>query len=175
MLRLFNLILSISILNKLSTSYHLNRSISRLFHINIKMNTNDNLISNSNSEEIFDKNTNNNNYNNDIVIDNIDTNTDTNDIKDNDSNENKLIQLWSDRIQISIKKSRKIKGGNYVQIATVDKYNKPHCRTVVFRGFTNIVNNGIFPSKLLGMKMITDSRSDKIEHIQYSSACEMVW
>ena len=149
----------VSILNKLSRSYHLNRSISRLFHT-IKMNTNDlNRMPDIKSEEIFYKNKN--------AINEI---TD-----DNDTNQDTLIQLWSDRIQTSITKSRKIKGGNYVQIATVDKYNKPHCRTVVFRGFTNVVTNDNILSSKVGMKMITDSRSDKIEHIQYSSACEMVW
>jgi hypothetical protein len=47
-------------------------------------------------------------------------------------------EVWTSRITKSIAKSRKIKGGNYVQIATVDADGLPTCRTVVFRGFTNI-------------------------------------
>ena len=42
---------------------------------------------------------------------------------------------WRERITDSIARSRKIRGGNYVQLATVDANNAPRCRTVVFRGF----------------------------------------
>ena len=41
---------------------------------------------------------------------------------------------WHDRIQVAIARSRKVKGGNYVQLATVDEDGDPACRTVVFRG-----------------------------------------
>lgn len=42
-------------------------------------------------------------------------------------------QVWRERIEVSIAKSRKIRGGNYVQLATVDEDGHPRCRTVVFR------------------------------------------
>lgn len=43
---------------------------------------------------------------------------------------------WRAFLDISIARSRKIRGSNYVQIATVDSITKePRCRTVVFRGF----------------------------------------
>ena len=64
---------------------------------------------------------------------------------------------WKAWLDKSIKKSRRIKGGNYVQIATVEKCPdeegvwKPRCRTVVFRGFTS-------DEQSIGMKMVTDSR-----------------
>ena len=77
---------------------------------------------------------------------------------------------WLERIDISIKKSRKIKGGNYVQIATVDEMGSPNCRTVVFRGFLKYNYD-----KSIAMKMITDSRSEKVNQINFSPICEMVW
>ena len=77
---------------------------------------------------------------------------------------------WLERIDISIKKSRKIKGGNYVQIATVDENGVPNCRTVVFRGFLKYNQD-----KNLAIKMITDSRSEKVDQIKFSPMCEMVW
>jgi PPOX class probable FMN-dependent enzyme len=73
------------------------------------------------------------------------------------------------RLLGSIKRSRKVRGGNYVQIATVDEHGRPHCRTVVFRGF--MTYNG---SEM--MKMITDARSVKVKEIQASGGVsEMVW
>ncbi|KAJ1459653.1 pyridoxamine 5'-phosphate oxidase-domain-containing protein [Pelagophyceae sp. CCMP2097] len=69
---------------------------------------------------------------------------------------------WAKRIEGSIAKSRKVRGGNYVQIATVDANGAPKCRTVVFRGFA--------PDGR--MKMITDKRSHKV---QESAAVELCW
>ena len=103
---------------------------------------------------------------------------------------------WRERIEISIAKSRKIRGGNYVQIATVDpKTLEPRCRTVVFRGFLKpnpnekvLVNDDkiMNPSSLpCIMKMITDKRSSKFEEVTKSdldnslsmgnNSVEMVW
>ena len=78
-------------------------------------------------------------------------------------------QTWKENIKRSIGKSRKVRGGNYVQIATVDANNNPTNRTVVFRGWLPL-NNG-----KEAMKMITDSRSEKVKHIQLNNKCEMVW
>ena len=93
---------------------------------------------------------------------------------------------WKERIDVSIAKSRKIRGSNFVQLATIDLITmEPRCRTVVFRGFQTIPmdhpmarpmkqsnnnNNNINTSCI--MKMITDQRSNKV---QESTACEMVW
>jgi pyridoxamine 5'-phosphate oxidase len=74
---------------------------------------------------------------------------------------------WLNRIEASIARSRKVKGGNYVQIATVDGEGLPHCRTVVFRGFLTYTEGD---TANLAMKMITDSRSDKVQQI---GACEV--
>ena len=46
-----------------------------------------------------------------------------------------LVVPWRERIDASIARSRKVRGGNYVQIATVDEAGLPRCRTVVFRGW----------------------------------------
>ena len=82
-------------------------------------------------------------------------------------------EVWTSRITKSIAKSRKIKGGNYVQIATVDADGLPTCRTVVFRGFTNI-NSKKF-GEIKTMRMITDKRSEKVSHILNKPAAELVW
>ena len=78
-------------------------------------------------------------------------------------------KTWRERIDVSITRSRKIRGGNYVQIATVDGDGHPRCRTVVFRGFSAFSNS---PN---AMKMITDARSEKVGQIGTSPQCEMVW
>jgi PPOX class probable FMN-dependent enzyme len=85
---------------------------------------------------------------------------------------------WRSRIDTSIAKSRKIRGGNYVQIATVDsETNEPRCRTVVFRGFQDMPISSVeCEGKPCVMKMITDNRSNKVsEATTGNSACEMVW
>jgi len=81
------------------------------------------------------------------------------------------ITPWRVRIEESIKLSRAIRGGNYVQIATVDGEGLPHCRTVVFRGFLPVQERGGREA----MRMITDARSEKVKHASGSPACEMVW
>jgi len=81
------------------------------------------------------------------------------------------VQPWRTRIQESIKRSREIRGGNYVQIATVDGEGLPHCRTVVFRGFLPVQERGGREA----MRMITDARSEKVKHGSQAPACEMVW
>jgi PPOX class probable FMN-dependent enzyme len=82
------------------------------------------------------------------------------------------IEPWSDRILQSIKKSRKVRGGNYVQIATVDAEGHPRCRTVVFRGFQGVAERGGREA----LRMITDARSEKVVHAtSVSSCCELVW
>ena len=85
---------------------------------------------------------------------------------------------WRSRIDSSIAKCRKVRGGNYVQIATVDsETNEPRCRTVVFRGFQQVQDGSIeCDGKTCVMKMITDNRSNKVsEATNGNSVCEMVW
>lgn len=94
------------------------------------------------------------------------------------------VQSWQERIGPSIGKSRKIKGGNYVQLATVESDPDtgsaiPKCRTVVFRGFlqpdTGASSSSSAGSGPVAMKMITDARSEKVAQIAKNPAAEMVW
>jgi pyridoxine/pyridoxamine 5'-phosphate oxidase len=82
-----------------------------------------------------------------------------------------LVVPWRERIDASIARSRKVRGGNYVQIATVDEAGLPRCRTVVFRGWVPAAAPG---GQGEAMKMITDARSEKAAHIASQPACEMV-
>mmetsp|Transcript_8584 Transcript_8584/g.13163 ORF Transcript_8584/g.13163 Transcript_8584/m.13163 type:complete len:307 (+) Transcript_8584:82-1002(+) len=95
------------------------------------------------------------------------------------------LQSWRSKIEISIAKSRKVRGGNYVQIATIDPAtNEPRCRTVVFRGFQDIPPESsakriVCDHKSCIMKMITDTRSNKVAETtsngSNNGAAEMVW
>jgi PPOX class probable FMN-dependent enzyme len=87
------------------------------------------------------------------------------------------ITSWREKITSSIARSRKIRGGNYVQLATVDPGTlEPRCRTVVFRGF--LKESGKESDVL---KMITDKRSCKYSEVTtylgetQKSNCEMLW
>ena len=90
---------------------------------------------------------------------------------------------WRDRITGSIARSRKIRGGNFVQIATVDPDSlEPRCRTVVFRGFLphRPSESGKSAQSLpTVMKMITDLRSSKVaeatNHPKSNQSAELVW
>lgn len=91
-------------------------------------------------------------------------------------------QSWRSLLEVSMAKSRKIRGSNYVQISTVSKDGEPRCRTVVFRGFLNSANlpedhpmGGAFDGKPCVMKMCTDLRSKKVEEIAHQPISEMVW
>lgn len=100
------------------------------------------------------------------------------------------IPNWKERIDVSIAKSRKIRGSNYVQISTIDyETMEPRCRTVVFRGFLKgvpfgavkgVLGSGVdgleeaFDNERKGdsesyncvMKMITDVRSNKVQELE---------
>jgi pyridoxamine 5'-phosphate oxidase len=101
---------------------------------------------------------------------------------------------WISRIDESIGRSRKIRGSNFVQLATVDILtHEPRCRTVVFRGFLRpehlpaawADHHGLdaqggrdSTSSSCVMKMITDARSNKVVRESTSSSssnAELVW
>lgn len=96
-------------------------------------------------------------------------------------NENYELKSWRTLIGISNAKTRKIRGSNYVQLATVDVNGQPRCRTVVFRGFLNLPEEHKYHNKCDGescvMRMITDLRSAKVGQVTShpSNAAEMVW
>jgi len=78
---------------------------------------------------------------------------------------------WLQRIEVSSAKARKVRGGNYVQLATVTPEGLPRCRTVVFRGWLSRAGD----DNVRAMKMITDGRSTKVAHVAASPAAELVW
>lgn len=88
---------------------------------------------------------------------------------------------WREAIEVSIAKSRKIRGGNYVQLSTIDsETNEPRCRTLVFRGFQPLAPQQHevdcnTTKKSYVMKMITDCRSNKVKELTSSSISEIVW
>jgi len=134
-------------------------------------------------------------------------------INSNNSDDNNYHLNWKDRIDISIAKSRKIRGSNFVQISTINyETMEPRCRTVVFRGFLKDVPCSAVDSVLSSvvkktdgdatainassevgnkgddlytdcvMKMITDTRSNKVKELgayhnewESGNTAEMVW
>lgn len=89
---------------------------------------------------------------------------------------------WRQLLEVSNNRSRKIRGSNYVQIATAGTDGAPRCRTVVFRGFLqNVPADHEFAADDTDnlpcvMKFITDARSNKVVEIEKSGgAAEMVW
>lgn len=87
------------------------------------------------------------------------------------------LTTWKEKIDVSIRKSRKVRGGNYIQLSTVDEQGHPRCRTVVFRGFVEIpaASAPRGNARRLALKMITDSRSSKVPQINRDNRCEVVW
>mmetsp|Transcript_57548 Transcript_57548/g.130401 ORF Transcript_57548/g.130401 Transcript_57548/m.130401 type:complete len:241 (-) Transcript_57548:365-1087(-) len=87
--------------------------------------------------------------------------------------ESPTIVPWRERIEGSIARSRKVRGGNFVQIATVDHEGAPRCRTVVFRGFLKVAERGEAGE---AMKFITDARSEKVSQAASTGGkCEVCW
>jgi pyridoxamine 5'-phosphate oxidase len=89
---------------------------------------------------------------------------------------------WRALLEVSSNRSRKIRGANFIQLATVDpKTNEPRCRTVVFRGFLTLpkghTSTIVCDGMSCVMKMITDYRSQKVSQVMDhpSKAAEMVW
>lgn len=90
---------------------------------------------------------------------------------------------WRSLLEVSIAKTRRTRGSNYVQIATVDPGSgEPRVRTVVFRGFIkdlphdHSLNNWCDADhKPCLMKMCTDLRSKKVEQTEQQPIAELVW
>ena len=74
--------------------------------------------------------------------------------------------FWFDALKQSIRKNKRLRENRYFQLATIAKDARPANRTVVFRGFTQTSNS---------IKVITDSRSKKLEEIKSNPACEICW
>lgn len=86
---------------------------------------------------------------------------------------------WRSLLEISISKSRDIRGSNYVQLATVEN-GEPRCRSIVFRGFQEVPTDHPFGTNYCDhkpclMKMCTDLRSRKVGQANQQPMAEMVW
>ena len=93
-------------------------------------------------------------------------------------NKESSVSLWRETIKVSIAKSRKVRGGNFVQISTVDPETlEPRIRTVVFRGFLSTPTENDKGNDPFIMKMITDLRSSKVHEItkHSTSKAELLW
>lgn len=86
---------------------------------------------------------------------------------------------WRSRLEVSIAKTRKIRGSNYVQLSTVEENGEPRCRTVVFRGFLKLpTDHGLYndcDGLATTLKMCTDRRSKKVLEHQVQPMAELVW
>jgi hypothetical protein len=102
--------------------------------------------------------------------------------KEDDTDDTTEVKSWRAMLEISSNRSRKIRGSNFVQIATVDPETKePRCRTVVFRGFLKLPEGhsclNYCDDLSCIMKMITDSRSQKVSQAMGhpNKAAELLW
>lgn len=80
---------------------------------------------------------------------------------------------WVKNVENSTLLTKHLKGSNYLQLATVDLNGLPSCRTVVYRGLLPCLIDGIGTVNCL--KMITDQRSRKVEHLRANNHAELVW
>lgn len=85
---------------------------------------------------------------------------------------------WRSLLEVSIAKTRKIRGSNYVQLSTIED-GEPRCRTVVFRGFQKLPSDHVLfdecDSLTTTMKMCTDLRSRKVAQNREQPMAELVW
>ncbi|MGA9378668.1 MAG: Npun_F5749 family FMN-dependent PPOX-type flavoprotein [Phormidium sp.] len=73
---------------------------------------------------------------------------------------------WRSHLTQALQRNRSLMYSRYVQLATVRENNRPANRTVVFRGFLDNTNQ---------LKFVTDSRSPKVEQIDYQPWGEICW
>lgn len=73
---------------------------------------------------------------------------------------------WRSHLTNALQLNRSLIYSRYLQLATVRKNGRPANRTVVFRGFLENTNQ---------LKFITDSRSPKVEQIDYQPWGEICW
>ncbi|MGF1588891.1 MAG: Npun_F5749 family FMN-dependent PPOX-type flavoprotein [Pleurocapsa sp.] len=78
-----------------------------------------------------------------------------------------MLAPWRSPLSSAIHRNRSKPHSRYFQLATVTPEGYPANRTVVFRGFLDDEQNRL--------KTITDSRSAKIQDINYQSLAEVCW
>ncbi|GAB4546810.1 MAG: hypothetical protein Tsb0014_41400 [Pleurocapsa sp.] len=78
-----------------------------------------------------------------------------------------MLAPWRSHLSRALHRNRSQPNSRYLQLATVSPQGIPANRTVVFRGFFSDENNSL--------KIVTDSRSDKINHIHHQPQVEACW
>jgi PPOX class probable FMN-dependent enzyme len=73
---------------------------------------------------------------------------------------------WRSPLARALHRNRSQPHSRYLQLATVTPEGLPANRTVVFRGFWSDTD---------WLQLVTDSRSEKIAHIQYQPLAEVCW
>lgn len=73
---------------------------------------------------------------------------------------------WRAILSRALHRNRSLANARYFQLATLNLQGQPTNRTVVFRGFFSTSNQ---------LQIITDSRSEKINHINHNPAAEICW
>ncbi len=77
-----------------------------------------------------------------------------------------ILAPWRPILSRALHRNRSLPNARYFQLATINLQGQPSNRTVVFRGFLDDSNQ---------LQIITDSRSEKINHIHHNSASEICW
>ncbi|MGB5632283.1 MAG: Npun_F5749 family FMN-dependent PPOX-type flavoprotein [Waterburya sp.] len=78
-----------------------------------------------------------------------------------------MLAPWRSPLSRAIHRNRSEPHSRYFQLATVTPAGYPANRTVVFRGFLNEQDNRL--------KIITDSRSGKIQDLEHQTIAEICW
>ena len=78
-----------------------------------------------------------------------------------------MLAPWRSPLSSAIHRNRSKPHSRYFQLATISTEGVPRNRTVVFRGFLDDEQNQL--------KIITDSRSAKIQEIQHQAIAEICW
>lgn len=73
--------------------------------------------------------------------------------------------LWRQELKASIHKEGKSRSSRWIQLATINKENKPRVRSVVFRGWHSQSS----------MLVYSDKRSDKFHEINHNNNVEVLW
>ena len=74
--------------------------------------------------------------------------------------------FWSSALRYTIRKNKRARENSYCHLATLSSDGLPSNRTVVFRGL--VVGTD-------ALKVVTDTRSRKVQELRYNPVCEVSW
>ena len=74
--------------------------------------------------------------------------------------------LWSAALRYTIRKNKRARENSYCHLATLTSDGTPSNRTVVFRGLVAGTD---------ALKVITDTRSEKVQELRRNPLCEISW